>query len=175
MVARPRSSGLPIARQARIAAKCYSARAPLENGARGPRWCPTPCSPPPAVTAAFPAWTGQLFVPTNPRALRGPPRLNQLADALQLHGRLNNPSAGVSDLPVAPSSRNQNHPPTLDIAGGRIPSRRRYSRPDHRSTSTCHSRGGRQTSTGYTARCPGSNLVDDHLQPVPRAHCSQWC
>jgi Chaperone of endosialidase len=28
MVARPRSSGLPIARQARIAAKCYSARAP---------------------------------------------------------------------------------------------------------------------------------------------------
>jgi hypothetical protein len=52
--------------------------------------------------------------------------------AAVLHGSLNNPSAAVSDLLVAPSSQDQNHPQTLDIAAGRIPSRQRYSRPDHR-------------------------------------------
>ena len=43
----------------------------------------TPCSPPPAITTAFPARTGQVFAPANPRAPRSPVRPNDLTDAPQ--------------------------------------------------------------------------------------------
>jgi hypothetical protein len=135
----------------------------------------TSCSPPPAITTAFPARTSKVFAPAN-SARSSQPSVSKLPNgcsaAVEASITLRR-ACRICLLHLAREIRTIHRHSILlaEVSHRGSDIRDRIIDRLRRAVGVV---GGR-TSAGYTVRCPGSNSVDDHHQPLHHAHCSRLC